>query len=750
MRGNLLRRRLQPVPGRAARHVPVVLQQNAVECGAACLAMVLRYYGRKTSIGECSGVSGAGRDGVNARLLAEAARLQGLEAKVLAAPLEAVGQVPLPAIAHWNFNHFVVVERWSPRHAEIVDPAVGRRRVGHYEMDRAFTGVVVVLEPGPRFERRRAAAGLSWLSYLGALTSASGVRGALLQVLAASLLLQVFGLAVPLLTKAIVDHVLPGRMGSPLGILGAGMLLWLLAFAATTCLRSLLLIHLQGRIDSEMMIGFFRHLLSLPLRFFQQRTTGDVLMRLASNAVIREALTAQTLSVLLDGGMVLLYAAVLLAADRQFGLVAFAVGAVQLGLLLGSSRPLHRLLRRQLSAQAESQGYAVEALKAVATLKASGREASALDRWSNLFLGQLNLSLRRSQVAALVQTGTATLQSLAPLLLLWLGALRVLDGTMPLGSMLALSALAGAFLAPLGALVGTGQRLQLVGAHLDRVRDVLEAEPEQAAGAGLAPVLAGRIEVRNLSFRYGEGSPLTLDGVSFAVEPGQKVAIVGASGSGKSTLLQLLLGLHPPASGEVLYDGTPLDRLDYGSLRRQVGVVLQDFALFSDSIRQNLAFAHPEAPLEQVARAAHAARIHEEIQRMPMGYETLVAEGGSALSGGQRQRICLARALVGRPAVLLLDEPTSQLDGEAERQIEENLKAIPATRILASHRLSAVRDADLILVLANGSVAEQGTHEELVARGGLYVHLFRNQLAAAESCALADGEETPAGRRMSV
>lgn len=718
--------------GRRARRVPVVLQQNAVECGAACLAMILGAYGRKTSVAEACG-SSIGRDGMNARTLAESARRLGLDAKVFATKLDALGEVPLPAILHWNFNHFVVLERWSKRGATLIDPAVGRRRVSRDEMDGSFTGVLIVLEPGQGFERRRRLAGISGISYFRSLVSPRQIKRGLAQVVLASLLLQVLGLAVPLLTMIVVDYVLPQRMGSLLGALGAGILAWLAAQFVTGYLRAALLIELQGRIDVAMMSRFFRHLLSLPLRFFQQRSSGDILMRLASNLVIREAVTAQTLSMLLDGGLVLLYLAILLAADLPFGAAALAIGLLQICLLAGSARPLHALTQRQLAAQAESQGYAVEMLRAIATVKVASREERALGRWTNLYHQQLNLSLTRSRLSALVQTVSAALQTTAPLLLLWLGASRVLSDDLSLGTMLGLTALAGSWLTPLGSLVNASQRLQLVGAHLERVRDVLEAKPEQPGPLPAAPRLTGRIEVRDLAFRYGEGSPLVLEEISFAVEPGQKVAIVGATGSGKSTLLLMLLGAYPAESGEILFDGVSLENLDLASLRRQLGVVLQDLSLFSGSIRQNIAFHEPDAPLEQVALAARFARIHPEIQQMPLGYETLVGEGGSALSGGQRQRLCIARAVFHRPSILLLDEATSQLDIETERHLEQSFARLPVTRILCSHRLSAVRDADFILVLHDGRVVERGTHEELVALAGRYVTLFGPQLSESRS-----------------
>jgi ABC-type bacteriocin/lantibiotic exporter with double-glycine peptidase domain len=500
----------------------------------------------------------------------------------------------------------------------------------------------------------------------------------------------------------------------------------LLTQVVASYLRSVLLIQLGARLDAHVMLGFFEHLLALPFRFFEQRASGDLLMRLGSNVVIREALTSQTLAMVLDGALVTGYLALLFFQAPTFGALALGAGVLQVAFLVGAKPRAHALLQQELTTQASSQSYLVEALAGIATLKASGGEDRAFRRWTELLVQQLNVSARRGHLTAIVEAGLLALRIGAPLLLLWVGALRVLDGTLSLGTMLALNLLAAAVLASLASLVSSVQQLQLVGVYLDRLADVLDAEPEQRAEqARPAPRLRGRIELRGVSFRYASDAPWVLRDVSLVIEPGQKVALVGRTGAGKSTLVKLLLGLYRPTEGQILYDGLPLDELEHRSLRRQFGVVLQEPFLFSGSIRQSIAFNDPDLPLERVIEAARVAAIHEDVRHMPMSYETPVGEGGGGVSGGQRQRLSIARAVAHRPAVLVLDEATSHLDVATEADIDGNLSRLACTRVVIAHRLSTVRNADQIVVLDGGRIVERGAHAELVAREEHYAALVR-------------------------
>jgi ABC-type bacteriocin/lantibiotic exporter with double-glycine peptidase domain len=686
--------------------------------------MVLAYHGKPVALEEVRDVTGTGRGGVDALGLVEAAQWYGLDARGVRADLDELHLLPQASILHWDFNHFLVFERLRRDRVEVVDPASGRRNIPLAQFRRSYTGVAVILEPGEAFRPGARRSSGTWRYLRPLLREARLLR----RVLVTSALLRLFALAVPLLTAVLVDRVIPTGDRQLLLVVALAMLAMALYYLLASFLRAHLLLHLRTRLDTLLALGFVRHLVDLPYAFFLQRSAGDLMMRLRSNSTVRELLTTGAVSALLDGAMAGLYLVLLLAVDWALGLLVLGLGVLQVVVLVLARRRNQQLMAESLETEARSQSYAYQLLAGIEALKAAGAEHRAVEHWSNLFAGELNVSLARGRLNAAVDALMGGLGVVSPLVVLTLGAGRVLSGDLTLGTMLALSALAAGFLEPLALLVTTGLQLQLLAGYMARINDVLDT-PKEQQGQAVRPAdrLSGQIRAEGVSFRYSRLAPLVVDEVSLEILPGQKVALVGRSGSGKSTLAHLLLGLYAPEAGRILYDGVDLAALEVRSVRRQIGIVTQNAYLFGSTIRENIAMTDPRLPLEAVERAARLACIHDDVSAMPLGYETPLTDGGASLSGGQRQRIALARALVHRPRIILLDEATSALDALTERQVYANLAELDCTAIVIAHRLSTIADADLILVMDEARVVERGTHAELLALRGRYHALVRGQ-----------------------
>ncbi|MGW5263476.1 peptidase domain-containing ABC transporter [Microbispora sp. NPDC004025] len=716
--------------------VPLKYQDSMTECGAACLAMILGTYGHHTTVRALADEMGVGRDGANALSIIQAARRRGLTARAFSLPADRIRHVPLPAVVYWESRHFVVLEGVRRGRVEVVDPGAGRHRISEEEFAESFAEVVLVFEPGPGFARGRFGdrPGRAWLQLVRTAFAARRSLVALLALL--SVMVQGFGLALPILTELIVDRVVLAGERDLIASLGAGVVAVFAAHATVGVLRAATLATLRVRADADLLATTATRLLAAPFRFFAGRSSVDLSNKVMGTVLIREIVIGQALLAVFDGPLALGYLATVAVRNPLTGACLLAFAAAQITLLLATRRHVADLARREADTRSDVQGRLVEVVRGIETVKASGSEPRIRHRWTRLLGTYVNRARRSGRAQGLQQAVLDALRFTAPLVLVWVGARQVVAGEMSLGEMLALQALAAVALSLLSSLVGGLQGLQSARPYVERLADVWGAEAEPVPANPVTARLSGRVSAEGVGFRYAAGAPWVVRDVSLEVAAGQKIALVGRSGSGKTTLARLLLGLFTPAEGEIRYDGLPASRFDPGMLRRQFAVVPQDPVLFTGTIAENIALNAPDASAEDIAEAARLACVHDDVMAMPMGYGTMLAEGGG-LSGGQRQRVALARALLSRPKVLLLDEATSHLDTTTEAAIEANLARLDMTRIVIAHRLSTVRDADLILVMDGGRVVEAGTHAGLLREGGPYARLAGSDAAAGAPDGLA-------------
>ncbi len=696
-----------------------------MDCGIACLAMVLSYHGRRTKLDELRQVVGRGRSGSTARDLLHAARKLGLDGQGVQVENDQVGYLEPGAILHWKGVHFVVFERLRGNRVDIIDPASGPETLSLDEFNRAFTHVALLLEPTEAFVPGGGQTdSQSWAWIVRHVKRSRWGR-----ILATTALLQMVGLAVPILTGSVIDRVLPRGDYRLLVVLLAGFACVLAGQFVASIVRAHLLTEVRARFDMALPFTFIRHLMGLPLAYFQSRHTGDLLARYNTIGEVRQFLTQGALSSLLDGALALLYFIILFALSPLLALTTLVVGAL-MGVVFWASRaPLRQYARRELEATSRSHEGLSEMLTAVNDLKSMGAEEASLDEWVPRRLTYAEVMTARSKFEAWIDAIKGTLQTAAPLILLGFGAQQVLSGQVSLGTMLGLWALASALLTPLANLINTASTFQAIASACERLDDVFDSEVEQPPGRPRREIeLDGSIDLKGVSFRYAPDTPLVLQDVDLHIEPGKMVAVVGRSGSGKSTLSMLLLGLYRPSSGSISFNGVELQELELRALRQQMGIVLQQPHIFSGSIRENVLKTAPGATDEEVHEAIRVACLAEDIGALPTGLDTILPQGGTTLSGGQRQRLAIARALARKPKILVLDEATSALDAITEHQVQQALARLQCTRVVIAHRLSTVAHADVILVMQDGRIAEKGRHHELLALNGAYAQLVQMQL----------------------
>lgn len=657
-----------------------------------------------------------------------AARELGFEAKMIAADIPALPSLNLPCILHWDFSHFVVLEKLTRKGFVISDPALGRRNLAHSDLDDHYTGVAATFLPNGDFKPSGPKSNTAFRDYAKrALFSGTIVRtlGAMFLF---AILLQATSLLSPLLTLYVVDVVMP--MGSR-SI--HALLMWLIVsasigIASVTYLRTWAMVRIQRLVDAALLEGFMAHILRLPARFFMDKSVSDIQSRMNSSTYIRDALSTYMVSTFLDSMLAISYLGVLTYLSPGYGLLTASFAGVQIGIYAWSGAAMRNRLIAELKTQSLYQSYVLELLTGMLTIKASSAEKQVSGVWKAKFRNYLISAQERSVIDGRISSAATAVRVLAPAALLWYSVLGYFSGELSVGTIMALNTVSGMALTPLSSLATTIRYFQTVRSHGDRISDVWHHEKEEDGSIDAEPLQKGStLEFKNVSFRYANSSKPSIDGASFRIPLGSKIGIVGPSGSGKSTLVSLILRFHLPTSGSIHLNGQDIANLRLESVRRQFGYVSQQTFLFNDTVRRNLALGLEDISVEDAWTALEAAGLSATIAGLPMGLDAMIGNDGVSLSGGQRQRLAIARALARRPRFLILDEATSSLDSETEAAVSSAVAAMECTQIIVTHRLSTIRTCEHILVVEDGRISASGTHEQLTEESEFYATCVRLQ-----------------------
>lgn len=715
---------------RSRNQYPFIAQQSNADCGITCLAMVGQYWGKNFDLNHLRSIANVDRSGTSLKGLMNAAESLGFTTRPIQSSFEQLQNQPLPAIAHWAGKHYVVVYRITRSQVFISDPEIGRLRLSHAEFQAGWVGgYLLVLQPTP-FLGQAPEAQRNLMRFVPLLKPHLPV---LLEIIFASLTVQVFGLVIPLFTQILLDRVITQRSTSTFMAISAGLLIFSLFSLVMRTLRRYLLYHTANKIDVTLITGFINHTLRLPLGFFETRYVGDITSRIQENQKIRSFLTSEAITTLLDVLTLFVYMGLMLWYSWQMTVVALAPLPLFLLLTLTTTPYLRRISREVFTAKTTESSYLIELLNGVRTVKSMGLERQVRWQWEGLFHQFIRKKFSGRMVRLRISFVSRLIESISSTGLLVLGVWLVLQQRLSIGQLFAFNMLVGNVVGPSQRLISLWNDFQEILIAIERLNDVIDTPPEEditLKPRQQLPQLKGHIRLEEVCFRYDIHSDRNiLTNINLDIQPGQTIALVGRSGSGKSTLAKLALGLYLPTSGRLLIDGYNITSVSLESLRQQIGVVDQNTFLFGGSIKDNIALGSHDADLEQIRRAAHQAGAAEFIEALPMQYDTQIGEGGGMLSGGQRQRLAIARALLGNPRILILDEATSSLDAESERIIQNNLNDIlrRQTTLIIAHRLSTVRNADLILVLDDGIVVERGNHQELMEKRGQYYYLNQQQ-----------------------
>jgi ATP-binding cassette, subfamily B, bacterial CvaB/MchF/RaxB len=689
------------------RRLPIILQSESAECGLACIAMIASYHGYRSDVPELRRHFRVSLKGMNLAHLAKISLELGLSTRAVRLEIEEIRNLSLPCILHWDFNHFVVLKSFKGRHCVIHDPTTGCRRLAMEEISRRFTGVALEFWPNANFKEKERVPRLKLRGLFGQI---SGLRRSLVQIISLGIALQAFSMVGPFLMQWTVDNVIVSQDRGLLTTLVLSFSALLVTQVLISSARAWAMLHFSAIFSVQWRANIFSHLLRLPIQFFEKRHLGDLLARFESAGQIQQTVTTSFLAAVLDGLMAIFTLILIFLYSVQLAVVVVGAMVIYAVIRCVWYAPLRNATQEQIVHGARQHSHFLETIRGIQSLKLFRQIDLRRSTWLSLFVEQTNAGIRSQKLQIFYQQVNALLFGVENLIVVWLGASMVMDGAFTVGMLMAFYSYKSQFSGRVGSLVDQAFEVCMLRLHSERLADIVLHPPEDDTvrlDSDAVATLDASIEVSGLRFRYSDQEPWVLDGVNFSIAAGESVAIVGPSGCGKSTLFKIMLGILPATQGKIQFSGKDLSSLGVGALRQVSSSVMQDDVLFAGTLAENISFFDSGADIAWVKECARRAGIHDDIERMPMRYNTLVGDMGTALSGGQRQRVMLARALCKRPKVLFLDEATSHLDTEKEREINATVRALKLTCIIVAHRPDTIASVDRVIVLSDGRVTQR-------------------------------------------
>lgn len=686
-----------------AKRLPVILAAEGGECGLACLAMIAKYWGHDVDLNGLRQKFSLSMSGATLRTIIEQAAELSLSARPIRTDLSGLKAAALPAVLHWNLNHFVVLESVSTSHVVVHDPALGRRKINFEEVSGQFTGVLVEFEKSKAFQKVTAQTRPKLTSLW---SDSRGLLSAILHILALTLALQVVMIAMPFQLQLVIDQVLGTNDHDLLRTISLGFCALVVIQCLIELIRSWSIAALGQLLSYQLIRNLVNHLIYLPSSWFEKRNIGDILSRIQSTAPIKTLVSTSAPTVVLDGAIGLIAGGILFLYSAQLAVIVY-LGTFLTLLATLAIYPIQRhRLEEQINASAKESTYLMETIRAATIIKLMGAESNRIANWKNLFADTINSGFSVLKYNIGLEFLRKLCVGLQFSLVIYLAADEIIHNTgFTVGMLFAFLSFKVTFVDKTNKLIDQLFQLKLLGLHLERIGDIVQTEAESSTHSMFIEKPNGAIDIRGVHFRYGAGDKFVFKNLNLRIEPGEFVALVGKSGAGKSTLVKLILGLYAPDEGEIFLDGQAASAVFYKAWRQHVGFVAQDDRLLAGSVADNIAFFDPEMSMEDVVAAAKAAQVHEEILQMPMKYQSLVGDMGSSLSGGQRQRILLARALYRKPSILILDEGTANLDPETEQGVVDIVTKLRLTRIVVAHRPALIDKADRVIQVTSAGAS---------------------------------------------